>query len=180
MLPVFVCYNPRHFMVTQNFDVIFTKILHGPPLRPYIWSQLVTMDKSTHFHYQTSPRASKPPILLIYNQLVAHPKQPIYKLKRALEKSTTFYGDPKFRCYLYQKHTWTIVKTLAMNPVGPHGQNIWIQLVAMANTAHLNDQKCFRARKPPIFPIFKFYSPRHFMVKQILTSFMLKTYMDLH
>ncbi|KAG5578681.1 hypothetical protein H5410_049308 [Solanum commersonii] len=26
--------SPRHIMVTQNFDVIFAKNLHGPLLRP--------------------------------------------------------------------------------------------------------------------------------------------------
>ncbi|KAG5578687.1 hypothetical protein H5410_049314 [Solanum commersonii] len=44
------------------------------------------------------------------------PKQPIYRVKRALEQSTIFYGDTEFLRHLCQKLTWTSVKTLAMEP----------------------------------------------------------------
>ncbi|KAG5588772.1 hypothetical protein H5410_049206 [Solanum commersonii] len=34
------------------------------------------------------------------------------------------FGDPKFRPHFCQKFSWTSVKTLAMEPVGPHGKNV--------------------------------------------------------
>ncbi|KAG5578695.1 hypothetical protein H5410_049322 [Solanum commersonii] len=33
ILPIFVRYSPRYFMLTQNSNVIYAKNLHGPPLR---------------------------------------------------------------------------------------------------------------------------------------------------
>ncbi|KAG5607808.1 hypothetical protein H5410_029300 [Solanum commersonii] len=52
------------------------------------------------------------------------PKRPIYKFKRSLEQSTRFYGDLEFQCNFCQKFTWTSVKTLVMEPIGHHGQNV--------------------------------------------------------
>ncbi|KAG5578684.1 hypothetical protein H5410_049311 [Solanum commersonii] len=64
--PIFGCYYPRHFMMTKNSDVIFAKILHGPLLRPLLWSQLVSMAEIAYLQGQTIPRAGKPPNLLIF------------------------------------------------------------------------------------------------------------------
>ncbi|KAG5613726.1 hypothetical protein H5410_013550, partial [Solanum commersonii] len=85
-------YIPQDLLVTQNFDVVFAKNVHGPPLRPYLWSQLVTTTKTAHFQGQTSP------------------------------ESTGFIGDPEFRRHSPQKCRWTSVKTLAMDPIGDHSQ----------------------------------------------------------
>ncbi|KAG5578698.1 hypothetical protein H5410_049325 [Solanum commersonii] len=37
--------------------------------------------------------------------------------------SMTFHGDTEFRRHFFQKFTWTSIKTLAMEPIGLHGQN---------------------------------------------------------
>ena len=31
----------------RNYEIIFAKTLHGRPLRPYLWSRLVTTAKTT-------------------------------------------------------------------------------------------------------------------------------------
>ncbi|KAG5569180.1 hypothetical protein H5410_058946 [Solanum commersonii] len=58
----------------------------------------------------------------------------IFKVKRAPERVKPpfyrfscgiihgFFGDPYFRCHFFQKFSWTSVKTLTMEPVGPDGQ----------------------------------------------------------
>ncbi|KAG5607809.1 hypothetical protein H5410_029301 [Solanum commersonii] len=75
VFPIFVCYSSRDFMVIGNFDIIFAKILHGPPLRPYykvkripeqLWSQLVTIAKMAHLQRQIIPEEGNPPILPIF------------------------------------------------------------------------------------------------------------------
>jgi len=66
ILPIFMCYSSPSFLVIWNFDLIFAKILSGRPLRPYLWSQLALMAKTTHFQGQTISRAGKPPILPIF------------------------------------------------------------------------------------------------------------------
>ncbi|KAG5607818.1 hypothetical protein H5410_029310 [Solanum commersonii] len=81
ILPIFVCYSPRDFM-------------------------LVTMAKTAHLQGQTCPEAGKPPILSIF---VSY-------------KSNGFYGDSKFQRHFCHKFTWTSIKTIAMEPVGHHGQ----------------------------------------------------------
>jgi len=54
------------FLVIQNYDVIFAKILPGRPLRPYLRSQLALTAKTAPFQGQTIPGAGKPPILPIF------------------------------------------------------------------------------------------------------------------
>ncbi|KAG5578694.1 hypothetical protein H5410_049321 [Solanum commersonii] len=92
ILSIFMYYSPRHLMLTKNSDVIYAKNLHGLPLRPYIWSLLVTTTKTAHLQGQSNSKAVKPPILQII----------------------VFYSP---------RHFMTSVKTLAMEPVGRHGQN---------------------------------------------------------
>ncbi|KAG5593549.1 hypothetical protein H5410_044063 [Solanum commersonii] len=62
-------------------------------------------------------------------------KRPIFKVKRYLEQVKPlfcrfscaivhgFFGDLEFRPHFCQNFTWTSIKTLPMEPVGPHGQN---------------------------------------------------------
>ncbi|KAH0774583.1 hypothetical protein KY290_011720 [Solanum tuberosum] len=82
-----------------------------------------------HFQGQTSHRAD-----LIYGaSLSSRPEWFIFKVNRALEKVNPpfyqfscaivhgFFGDPEFRPHFCQKYTWTSVKALSMEPVGPHG-----------------------------------------------------------
>ncbi|KAG5568922.1 hypothetical protein H5410_064085, partial [Solanum commersonii] len=64
------------------------------PLRPYLWSQLAITAKTTHFLDQTIPRA-------------VH----------------EFFGEPKIRPHFCHNITWTSVKFLPMDLVGPHVQN---------------------------------------------------------
>ncbi|KAG5578700.1 hypothetical protein H5410_049327 [Solanum commersonii] len=119
ILPIFMCYSPQDFMVTNISDVIFAKKLHGPPSRPWLWSQFVTTAKTAHFQGQTRPGAN-----LTYGaNLSSRPKRPISKVKQIPKQSTGFYGDTKFQRHFYQKFTWTSVKTLVMEQVRHHGQN---------------------------------------------------------
>ena len=52
------------FLVIQNSDLIFAKILPGRPLSSYLWSQLALTAKTAHFQGQTIPEAGKPPFYL--------------------------------------------------------------------------------------------------------------------
>ncbi|KAG5574357.1 hypothetical protein H5410_054491 [Solanum commersonii] len=92
------------FLVIQNSNLIFAKILHGRPLRPYLWSQLALTAKTAQG--QMIPGASKPPYCR-FSYAIVH----------------GFFGDPEFRPHFCQNFTWTFVKTLPMEPVGPHSQN---------------------------------------------------------
>ncbi|KAG5578660.1 hypothetical protein H5410_058794 [Solanum commersonii] len=65
------------------------------PLRPYLWSKFVITAKKAHFQGQTTPGA-------------------VHGL----------FDDLEFRPYFEQKFLWTSVKTLSMEPVDPHGQNV--------------------------------------------------------
>ncbi|KAG5578678.1 hypothetical protein H5410_049305 [Solanum commersonii] len=87
--------------------------------RPWLWIQLVEIAKMAHLQDQTSPRED----LRYGASWTPRPKRPIYKVKRASEKITTFYGDVEFRSHFGQKHAWNFVKTLAMDPVSRHGEN---------------------------------------------------------
>ncbi|KAG5613684.1 hypothetical protein H5410_013508, partial [Solanum commersonii] len=96
-------------------------------------SQLALTAKTAHFQGQTSPEADlsygpswplrlKQPIFKV-KRVLKQTKRPIFKVKRAPEQFTICFGDPKFRPNFCQKFSWVSVKTLAMQPVGPHGQN---------------------------------------------------------
>ncbi|KAG5574358.1 hypothetical protein H5410_054492 [Solanum commersonii] len=93
-----------------------------------------------HFQGQTSPRAGKPLLLSIFicyslSFLPSRSKRPIFNVKRALEQVNPLFC--RFLCAiingLFDDHelqyhyslniSWTSSKTLAMEPVGPHGQN---------------------------------------------------------
>ncbi|KAG5607807.1 hypothetical protein H5410_029299 [Solanum commersonii] len=185
ILPIFVFYSPRDFMVTPNSDVIFSKNLHGPTLRPKIWSQLVTTAKTVKLQDQTFLGEGKPPILPIFmcyspqdfmvtrtselwSQLIttaktAHlqcltilgiGKPPILSILvcyNSLDFLVTQIFEVNFAKNLHgpllrpelwsqwvttakTDHlegqtnpgavTWTSVKTLVVNPVGHHDQNI--------------------------------------------------------
>ncbi|KAG5568900.1 hypothetical protein H5410_064063 [Solanum commersonii] len=54
------------FLVIQNSDLIFAKILPGHPLTAYLWSKLALTTKTAHFLGQTIPRIGKSPTLPIF------------------------------------------------------------------------------------------------------------------
>ncbi|KAG5598312.1 hypothetical protein H5410_029682 [Solanum commersonii] len=141
ILSIFVCYSPREFMVTHNSDVIFAKNLHGPPLTPYLWNQLVTMAKSAHLQGLTIPGAN-----LNYGaSWPPRPKRPIYKNSDVIF-AKNLHGPPL-------RHL-----------LG--SQLIWSQLVTTAKTAHLQGQTIPGAGKPSILQIFVCYRSRNFMGTQ--------------
>jgi len=57
------------FFVIRNSNLIFANILPGRPLRPYLWSKLVLMAKTTHFQGQTIPEVGKPPFFADFHLL---------------------------------------------------------------------------------------------------------------
>ncbi|KAG5607816.1 hypothetical protein H5410_029308 [Solanum commersonii] len=50
ILPIFVCYSPRDFTVTQNFDVISAKNLHKPPPRDFMVTQNIDVIFAEKLH----------------------------------------------------------------------------------------------------------------------------------
>ncbi|KAG5613727.1 hypothetical protein H5410_013551 [Solanum commersonii] len=58
-----------------------------------------------------------------------------------------FIGDPEFRRHFCQKFTWTSVKTLEMEPVGHHSQNIPFSRSTTAKTAHFQVQTILESSK---------------------------------
>ncbi|KAG5593563.1 hypothetical protein H5410_044077 [Solanum commersonii] len=77
---------------------------NDPRSRPYLWSQLALMDKTSRIKSQTSSRAGKPPFCQ-FSCAIVH----------------GYFGDSKFRSHFCQNYSCTSVKTLAMEPVGSHG-----------------------------------------------------------
>ncbi|RAN86301.1 hypothetical protein B5P41_30080, partial [Bacillus sp. SRB_28] len=63
--------------------------------------------KTSHFKGQMCPRAGKPPFCR-FSCAIVH----------------GLFGDLEFRHNFCQNFSWTSVKTLAMEPVSPHGQNV--------------------------------------------------------
>ncbi|KAG5588869.1 hypothetical protein H5410_039383 [Solanum commersonii] len=111
-----------NFLVIWNFDLIFAKILPGRPLKPYLWSQLALMAKMAHFQdliYKASwPSLTKRPIFKVKQS----PEQLAHTTKTA--KRDNFQGQKRPRAgHFCQNLTWTSVKTLPMEPTGPHDQN---------------------------------------------------------
>ncbi|KAG5578673.1 hypothetical protein H5410_049300, partial [Solanum commersonii] len=112
----------------QNYDLIFAKILPIRPLRPYLWCQFALTAKTTHFVGQMIPGAVN-----------------------------GIFGDPEFRPHFCQIFTSTTVRTLPMEPIGPHSQNgpfsrskdpwsrpyLWSQLGLSAIMAHFQSQTNF-------------------------------------
>ncbi|KAG5611833.1 hypothetical protein H5410_023114 [Solanum commersonii] len=130
-------------MMFQNFDIIFAKILHGrllrlryesswpsrpkypivkvkrsqftiffgdPEFRPHFFKTFTWTFVKTLTMKPVSPQGQNGPFSRSNEPRCSYgsnwpswSKRPIFKVKRALEK--------------------TFVKTLAMEPVGPHGQN---------------------------------------------------------
>ncbi|KAG5569105.1 hypothetical protein H5410_058871 [Solanum commersonii] len=71
---------------------------------------------------------------------------PGLRYKPTYEAINGIFGDPKFRSHFFQNFTWTSVKTLPMEPVGPHGQN---DPFLRSNNP--------QSRQTPILPIFMGY-----------------------
>ena len=82
------CAIVHHIFGDPEFRADIYKNLHGIPLGPYLWSQLVNTSKTTHFQGQTSPKQANPPF---FNFCVL--------------KSTFFFGDLKFQDDFPQKFT---------------------------------------------------------------------------
>ncbi|KAG5582349.1 hypothetical protein H5410_052976 [Solanum commersonii] len=78
-----------------------------PNILMNLWSKLTLTDKMAHFHGQTIPDVGKPPILPIY----------------LCYSSISLLVIQNFDVILAKKTSWTFVKTLAMEPIGPDGQN---------------------------------------------------------
>ncbi|KAG5593545.1 hypothetical protein H5410_044059 [Solanum commersonii] len=83
----------KDVLVIQNFDHIFADIFHGSVKTLAMDPDGLTA-KTAHFQGQT-----------------------------ILENVHEFFDDPEFRPSFCQKFSWTFVKTLAMEFVGPDGQN---------------------------------------------------------
>ncbi|KAG5569106.1 hypothetical protein H5410_058872 [Solanum commersonii] len=169
-------------------DLIFAIILPGRPLRPYLWSQLALTAKTAHFKIKMILEAGKPPMLLIFmcyspwifgrplrpylwSQLALTAKTTHFKIKMILEAVHGFFGDLIFRPHFCENFTWTSVKTLPMEPIGPYGQNVpfsrsndlqsrilpgrslrsylWCQLALSTKTSHFQSQTIHGAAKPP-------------------------------
>ena len=97
ILPIFVCYTSPSFFVIWNCKFIFAKNLQGCPLKPYLWSQLVTTAKTTNLPGQTSLEQVNPLFGQFSCAIVHH----------------LFY-HPEFEYYFDQKFRQTSVKTLFM------------------------------------------------------------------
>ncbi|KAG5569107.1 hypothetical protein H5410_058873 [Solanum commersonii] len=128
-------------MIPEKSNLIFAKILHGCPLIPYLWSQLALTAKTAYFQGQTIPVASKPPFCQCSCPIV-----------------NGIFGDLEFRPHFCQNITWTSVRTLPMEPVGPLGQNRPFyrsndsrsgQLALTAKMAYFLGQTIPREGKPP-------------------------------
>ncbi|KAG5608026.1 hypothetical protein H5410_019307 [Solanum commersonii] len=148
-----------------------------------LWIRLARMANPSHFQGEMYPEAGKPlfcqfllaivhGFLVIWNpELIfanffmdvncapEHVNPPFCQFSCAIVHG--LFGDLEFRPYFCLNFMWTYVKTLAMQPVEPYGQNIpflrsnktseqqWIQLALMAKTSHFQGQMCPGAGKPP-------------------------------
>ncbi|KAG5628344.1 hypothetical protein H5410_000061 [Solanum commersonii] len=187
LLPIFICYSSPSFLVIQNSDLIFAKIIPGRPLKPYLWNQLARTAKMAHFKGQTIPGNYD---LIFANILPGCPLRPCQWSELTLTAKTAHfhltYGAswpswPKLPFprsnVLPSKETpsFTDFHTLPMEPVGPHGQNGPFSrsnkpqsslLALTAKTVHFQGQTSPRAGKPPLLPIFICYSSPSFVVIQ--------------
>jgi len=120
------------FLVIQNFDLIFAKILRGRPLRPYLWGLFALTAKTAHFKGQTIPRDGKPPLLPIF----------------------ICYSSPSF--LVIWNSDFIFAKILPGRPLRPF---LWSQLAFTAKTPHFQGQMNPEASKPTILPILMCYSP---------------------
>ncbi|KAG5578704.1 hypothetical protein H5410_049331, partial [Solanum commersonii] len=83
------------------------------------------MDPNGHHRQNISFSMSNEPRNLSYRaRWSPRPKRPIFNVKLASEQSVGFIGHPEFQRHFHQKFTWTSVKTLVMEPVGHHSQNV--------------------------------------------------------
>ncbi|KAG5576388.1 hypothetical protein H5410_056522 [Solanum commersonii] len=122
-----------------DFQHHFGDIFLGCSSRPKLWSQLVPMGKPTHFQGQTIPGA--------------------------VHES---FDDLDFRRYFGKTMSWTSIKTLAMELIGPdrltilfsrsnehrNRPKLWSLLVPMGKPAHFQGQTSPVVRRPPVLPIF--------------------------
>jgi len=90
-------------------DIIFAKIFCGRPLKPLLWSKLALTAKTSNFEDQICPGSGKPPFCQ-FSCAIVH----------------GLFDDLEFQNNLNQNFSWTSIKTLAMEPVSPHGQNVSI------------------------------------------------------
>ncbi|KAG5578677.1 hypothetical protein H5410_049304 [Solanum commersonii] len=116
----------------------------------------------------------------------SRPKRPIFKVKRPPEKFTILFGDPELRPHFCQTFSWMSVKTLGMELVGPHGQNVpfsrsteprskpylWSQFALTAKMSHFECQTNPREVKLPILQLFVcYYSPWTFWCPEFQAHF---------
>ncbi|KAG5613949.1 hypothetical protein H5410_013773 [Solanum commersonii] len=190
---LFLCAIFHGFLVIQNFDfdlaaksshfqgqtspragkfpillifVTFVKTLALEPVGPY--------RQTGPFSRLTIPRAGKPPILPIfmcYNSWIFG--DPNFRRQLCINFSLTLiFGNPEFRRHFCQKNSWTSDKTLDMEPIGPHGQTVpfsrltnpRVDLSYGVSWSPLPNRPFQRpnepsAGKPSILPIFVCYSP---------------------
>ncbi|KAG5568903.1 hypothetical protein H5410_064066 [Solanum commersonii] len=91
------------------------------PLRPYIRSQLALTYKTTHFLDQTIPRAGKSLFSRFSCTILSLTAKTTHLHGQTI--IGVVFGDGEYRPYFCENFTWTSVKTLPMDPVGPHSQN---------------------------------------------------------
>ncbi|KAG5603467.1 hypothetical protein H5410_024959 [Solanum commersonii] len=189
ILPIFMCYKSMDFLVIQNSDLIFAKILPGRLLTPYLWSQLAHMAKTAHFQGQTIPEAD-----LTYGaSWPSRPKWPIFKVKRSPEQDLTYGASwlsrPKRPIFKVKRSPEQLALTAKMTHF--QGQTIPVadltcgaswpsrpnrpifkvkqspeqnQLALMTKMAHFEGQTIPRAGKLPPLPIFICYSSPSLLV----------------
>ena len=110
-----------------EFQQNFAKNFLERPLRSHLWSKLARAVKTSHFKGQMCPRAGKPQFCR-FSCAIVH----------------WLFDDLDFRHNFYQNFSWTIVKTLAREPVIPHGQNISLlrsNLPRIRQTPHFADYR---------------------------------------
>ncbi|KAG5607802.1 hypothetical protein H5410_029294 [Solanum commersonii] len=83
--------------------------------------QLALTANTSHFQGQTGPESDVREDLSYGFSELSLPKRPILKLNRPRIR---ILGDQEFRAHFCLNFSWTFVKTLAMELVGPHRQHI--------------------------------------------------------
>ena len=121
----FSCAIANHFLGYPDSDVNNANFFCGRPSRPCIWIRFSLTASPTYFEGQTSPESGIPLISTIF-----------------MCYSKPFFGWSGLRRPKFQKFLWTSVNTLAMQPVGHHGQSDPFSRSnepRSAHTPHLDD-----------------------------------------
>ncbi|KAG5569109.1 hypothetical protein H5410_058875 [Solanum commersonii] len=137
LLSIFMCYSSPSFLVIQNSDLIFAKIIPGRPIRPYLCRKLTLTAKTAHFQGQTIPRAGKPPLNFdpIFAKIIpGRPIRPYLCSKLTLTAKTAHFQGQ------------TIPRAAGQN--GPFSRSndprrrpyLWSQLTLTAKTSHFQGQ----------------------------------------